>query len=218
MEVLKNLTILKNNFTMLIPAYLQNLTIDVELLVSNLQNIITSSFEMILPEFLNQPKILKNISKLSKQLDFELSRITNYRFDSNKNDLSMNNNLLKQTIDKLKNIKMIVNKLKTAYREYKKKSISSRNTRLFKENTFLNENEKFNQIQRGIELMKCASKNFNTFSENEYGAKNNPQDIKKGNSNYNMNILANIAESKKNSETNMNFIERIDSEKINSNS
>jgi hypothetical protein len=173
---------------MLLSENLKNLTIDIEMLTINLQKIITSSLEMILPKFINQPKKIKLLSKLYKQFNHELKRISKHKEEENLARKGANNQNIKQTIYILKSIKKIISKLKSAHKIYKKNQEKSKKA----EERNLSEKRRLEKvdckIEEGISLMKSNFGGKNTFSEREYGAQNQFQNICGKKINYNMNL------------------------------
>lgn len=176
---------------MLISENLRLLTIDMELLASNLQKIITSCLETILPKFLKRPKVLETLSKLYNQFSHELARISKFNRVLNVGSNFSTSQSVKQTIYLLKSIKVVISKLKLARQRSLTRFGSGVSSRGFAEE-IEDEKASLNQrIEHGIELMKSPFANFDTFPGFQYGAKKGREDIYKSNSNYNIHPMQN---------------------------
>jgi hypothetical protein len=174
---------------MLLSQNLEQLSIDPTILVTKLQEIITSTLEISLNSCLENSAKMRILSKLYKQLNHELQRIANFSKKDKKNFQNLNNNSIKQTTYILKSIKLVIIKLKYIHQKHKESTQINKSLSLNKQEETNAEMSWKRSVDSGLRLFGQNNLSANTFSEMRKGAKIGEQSIEKGLDFYNMRPL-----------------------------
>lgn len=170
--LIKNLMILKDLLSKLNSDNLSHLSIDKDLLIIKFQKIIISSLDIFEIYFKGQPKKLTIVSKLGRQLTFELRRI--FRFDCGNSRVEsegFSKIEVKQTIHLLKSIKLTIVKLKYTHKKIRASLGPRENGQVFRNSEVERKNQFREQINDGLKTLGSSIFRPNTFYESRNGAK-----------------------------------------------